>query len=90
MKIGIGKILKNRMVEKKQKTPQIEIKYRWEASEDYTLHQLEYQQTEIMLMAIKQLKKIPRTEQLESYLIEYMTEIEDEYTVVGKYILEYL
>lgn len=41
-------------------------------------------------MAIKQLKKIPRTEQLESYLIEYMTEIEDEYTVVGKYILEYL
>lgn len=57
---------------------------------DYTLHQLEYQQTEIMLMAIKQLKKIPRTEQLESYLIEYMTEIEDEYTVVGKYILEYL
>ena len=57
---------------------------------DFTLHTDWYMQKEILLGAIDQLAKLPRTEALEDYLVKYMTEIEDEFPSVGEAILDIL
>ena len=57
---------------------------------DLTLHTDSYRQKEILLSAIDQLAKLPRTEALEDYLVKYMTEIENEFPSVGEAILDIL
>ena len=53
---------------------------------DYVLHQKRYEQKNIMMCALKQMVKLPRTEQIE----EYMTEKEDEFPSIGEFILDNL
>ena len=43
-----------------------------------------------MMCALKQMVKLPRTEQIEEYLIQYMTEKEDEFPIIGEFILDNL
>ena len=57
---------------------------------DYVLHQKRYEQNNIMMCALKQMVKLPRTEQIEEYLIQYMTEKEDEFPIIGEFILDNL
>ena len=57
---------------------------------DFVLYQKRYEQNNIMMCALKQMVKLPRTEQIEEYLIQYLTEKEDEFPSIGKFILDYL
>lgn len=63
---------------------------------DYFLRHCSYisflriHETDIVMDIVKQLFKIPRTPELEHYLIDLMVMYEDEYPLVGDKILEYL
>ncbi|MBP3569883.1 MAG: hypothetical protein J6K04_12050 [Lachnospiraceae bacterium] len=49
-----------------------------------------YHNMDIIFTIVQQILKLPRTEQMEEYLIEIMVKYEDEYPIVKAEILEYL
>lgn len=57
---------------------------------DYILYQRKYEQNRIMLCALEQIVKLPRTEKIEEYLIAYLTEKEGDFPGVGQFILDNL
>lgn len=57
---------------------------------DCILHSEWYRNPEVMVCAVQQLVKLPRTEQMEAYLIDCVVDIEEEYPMAARIILDNL
>ena len=55
---------------------------------DYILYN--YQMNEYMLPALKHLFRLPHTDDLEKYIIDYVVEVEDDHPEIGRYIMQNL
>lgn len=55
---------------------------------DYTLYHIQI--ADYIMPSLKHLLDLPRTEELENYLISYMVEIEDDHKEIGRYIYQNL